>query len=65
MKKVEDDQNKYVAVLYLDSERLDESIQLDADALPKVNVIGKTVVGTSTRYFEGAIKNAKLHIKGE
>lgn len=61
MKKNED--GEYVAVLYVDSERLDESIPLDV--MPKVNVIGKTIVESSTRYFEGTIKNAKIHVKGE
>ena len=51
--------NKYVASLYLDGVKVEESVQMDV--MPKVNVIGMTYIGNELRYFDGNIKNAKLY----
>ena len=59
LKKKEDYEGKYNALLYLNGEIVDESI--DLDYIPKVNVIGKAIIGNETKYFDGYIKNIKLY----
>ena len=56
---IETASKKYVASLYIDNEKVDESIELDF--VPKVNVVGKTFIGNEERFFEGYIKNAKIY----
>lgn len=55
----ETDNGKYIALLYINNEKVDESIELDV--IPKVNVIGKTIIGNEERFFDGSIKNAKIY----
>ena len=58
-KKLEADKKKYIALLYIDNEKVDESIELDV--IPKVTVVGKTIIGNEERFFTGSIKNAKIY----
>lgn len=60
IKEKEDYEGIYNAVLYLNGEIVDESI--DLDYIPKVNVVGKTLIGKEEiRFFDGSIKNVKLY----
>lgn len=60
---MDEDVEQYVASLYLDGERVTQSIGLGTDEskLPKINLIGGTNIGTETRYFRGWIKNVILY----
>ena len=50
----------YNAVLYLNGEMVDESI--DMNYIPKVNCVGMTTIGNEQpKYFDGHIKNVKLY----
>lgn len=59
IKERKDAEDIYTAVLYLDGERVDESI--DMQIIPKINVVGKTIIGNETRYFDGYISNVELY----
>jgi len=51
--------DKYVATLYIDGEKTEESIEMDA--IPKVDWIGGTYIGNEARYFNGRIANAVMY----
>jgi len=55
----ENKQSKYVADLYIDDERVDESIEMDV--VPKISAVGKTFIGNEERFFEGYLKNVKMY----
>lgn len=56
------EKNKYVAVLYIDDERVAESAEMTN--MPIVNVVGETVIGNSSPvYFKGKITDVRLSIK--
>ena len=60
LKEKENYKGIYNALLYLNSELVDQSI--DLNYIPKVNVVGMTIIGNEEpRYFNGYIKNAKLY----
>ena len=60
---LDEELGQYVALLYLDGERVAKSIGLGTDKskLPRVNLVGGTNIGTEARYFRGWIKNVKLY----
>ncbi len=49
----------YVAMLFVDDEKVDESVELGT--IPKVSVVGKTFIGNEERFFEGYLKNVKMY----
>lgn len=55
----QNDVGKYIAELYINSEKVDESIEMEV--MPEVNIVGKTYIGNEQRYFEGFIKNLVLY----
>lgn len=57
MEKKED--SKYVANLYIEDEKVDESIEMPS--IPRINVIGKTIIGNEERFFDGYVKNTKIY----
>lgn len=61
IENIVDDTKKYVAVLYVDNERVDESIEMIS--IPKVNIFGTTFIGDEQRKFTGKIANAKIYRK--
>lgn len=58
---IQKDNEKYVAVLYLDDEQVSESIELDK--VPQVDLIGETFINGVAKYFNGNIKNIKIYEK--
>ena len=61
-KNLADDYKKYIANLYIEDEKVEESIIMDV--IPKVGVVGKTFIGDEERFFEGYIRNAKIYSSG-
>lgn len=62
IKEKEEKVGIYTALLYLNGERVDESIEMNY--IPKVNVVGMSTIGNDQpRYFDGNIKNVKLYSK--
>lgn len=60
LKEKEEAEGIYTALLYLNGERVDESIEMDY--IPKVNVVGMTIIGNEQpKYFDGYIKNVELY----
>lgn len=55
----ENDKSNYIANLYIDDEKVEESIEMMT--LPKVSVVGKTFIGSEERFFEGYIRNVKMY----
>ena len=60
MNKNESD--KYIVALYIDGEKVDESIEMDIS--PKIDSVGMTYIGNEQRYFDGYIKNVELYNQG-
>ena len=56
---VKNDRGNYIVVLYLDDQRIAESIELFE--LPKIDTIGKTFLLGNEYIFNGKIKNIKLY----
>ena len=59
IKEKKNTEDVYTAILYLDGERVDESI--DMNIIPKVNVVGMSIIGNEINYFDGSIKNVQLY----
>lgn len=59
VKEKKNTEDVYTAILYLDGERVDESI--DMNIIPKVNVVGMSIIGNEINYFDGSIKNVELY----
>lgn len=60
---VKDDENTnlYIANLYLDGIKVEESIAMSQ--IPKLNVVGKTKINSDVFYFNGNMKNVKIYSK--
>lgn len=60
LKQKENYEGIYNAILFLNGEIVDESI--DLNYIPKINVVGMTIIGNEQpRYFDGYIKNVRLY----
>jgi len=57
------DNGNYIALLYINNIKVAESIEMTS--VPKVNIAGKTVIGTEENYFYGYIRNVKIYEMGD
>ena len=55
--------DRYVAFLYVNDNKVAQSMRLET--IPKVDIVGKTIIGTEEQYFSGYIRNVKIYEMGD